>query len=50
MGKVGGPTPPQWMSTHPDPANRQARLAKLEPEMRRYYDPDAPHPAYSFRN
>jgi predicted Zn-dependent protease len=42
MAKVGGPTPPQWMSTHPDPANRQQRLAQLEPEMRRYYDPDAP--------
>ena len=48
MAKVGGPTPPQWMSTHPNPANRQATLAQLAPEMQRYYDPDAPHPAYSF--
>jgi len=50
MGKEGGPTPPQWMSTHPDPANRQQQLAQLEPKMRAYYDPDASHPAYSFKN
>ena len=46
MGQVGGSTPPEWMSTHPDPENRQRRLAELEPEMRVYYDPDAEHPVY----
>lgn len=50
MGKEGGPSPPQWLSTHPDPANRQQRLAQLEPQMLAFYDPDAPHPAYSFSN
>ncbi len=46
MGQEGGPTPPQWMSTHPDPENRQKRLAELEPEMRAFYDPHADHPVY----
>ncbi len=46
MAQDGGSTPPQWMSTHPDPENRQKRLAELEPEMRRYYDPNARHPVY----
>lgn len=46
MGEEGGPTPPQWMSTHPNPENRQARLASMEEEMMQYYDPSAPHPVY----
>ena len=46
MGAVGGQAPPQWMSTHPDPQNRQQRLSELEPEMRAYYDPRAQHPVY----
>ncbi|MEN8169011.1 MAG: M48 family metallopeptidase [Pseudomonadota bacterium] len=29
MGKVGGATPPQFLSTHPSPANRQQRLREL---------------------
>lgn len=48
MGEEGGATPPQWMSTHPDPENRQTRLASLEPEMMPYYDPKASHPVYRF--
>lgn len=46
MGKTGGSRPPEWMSTHPDPENRQQRLASLEPQMMPYYDPDAEHPVY----
>lgn len=46
MAEVGGQAPPQWMSTHPNPENRQRKLAELEPEMRRYYDPNADHPVY----
>ncbi|KAA9132586.1 M48 family metallopeptidase [Marinihelvus fidelis] len=46
MAKDGGASPPQFLSTHPDPANRQKKLAELEPEMMRYYDPKAPHPVY----
>lgn len=47
MGAQGG-SPPQWLSTHPDPENRQKELAALEPEMRKYYDPSDPHPVYRF--
>ncbi len=32
MGSVGG-SPPQFLSTHPSPGNRKARLAELIPEM-----------------
>lgn len=41
-----GKSPPQWMSTHPDPENRQKRLAELAPQMAQYYDPKAKHPVY----
>jgi predicted Zn-dependent protease len=34
MGDLPGDRPPEFMSTHPDPANRQAALADLVPEMR----------------
>ncbi len=37
MNEVGGRRPPQFLSTHPDPENRQARLAALVPEMMPYY-------------
>jgi predicted Zn-dependent protease len=46
MAELGGDSPPQWMSTHPDPANRQKRLAELEPEMMPFYQPGAKHPSY----
>jgi predicted Zn-dependent protease len=46
MGAVSKSKMPQFMSTHPDPENRQAELAKLEPQMRQYYHPDAEHPVY----
>ena len=38
MGKVGGGGPPQFLSTHPSPANRQERLAELAPQMMAYYE------------
>jgi predicted Zn-dependent protease len=34
MAKVGGNGPPEFMSTHPAPGNREAALARLTPEMR----------------
>lgn len=46
MGAVGGAAPPQWLSTHPNPENRQKRLASLEQEMMAYYRPNADHPSY----
>jgi predicted Zn-dependent protease len=34
MGSLPGDRPPQFMSTHPAPENRQAALAEMVPEMR----------------
>jgi predicted Zn-dependent protease len=38
MAKVGGGGPPQFLSTHPSPENRQERLAELAPQMMAYYE------------
>ena len=46
MGRVAKSTPPQFLSTHPDPENRQKELANLEPEMRQFYFPSAEHPVF----
>lgn len=37
MAKVSGDGPPQWLSTHPSPENRQEELSALVPQMRPYY-------------
>lgn len=34
MGKAGGSTPPQFLSTHPSPGNREKELASLIPQMK----------------
>jgi predicted Zn-dependent protease len=38
MAQVSGGGPPQFLSTHPSPANRQERLAELAPQMMAYYE------------
>src|SRR5688572_2936802 len=38
MASVSGGGPPQFLSTHPSPANRQQRLAELAPQMMAYYE------------
>jgi predicted Zn-dependent protease len=38
MASVSGEGPPQFLSTHPSPANRQERLAELAPQMMPYYE------------
>jgi predicted Zn-dependent protease len=38
MANVSGGGPPQFLSTHPSPANRQERLAELAPQMMAYYE------------
>jgi len=44
MGALGGGAPPQFLSTHPAPGNREAALAKMVPEMK-LKNPDRTHPA-----
>jgi predicted Zn-dependent protease len=34
MAKTGGSAPPEFLSTHPAPGNREAQLAAMIPEMR----------------
>ena len=46
MADVGGKTIPQFLSTHPSPANRQAVLAELAQQMMPYYLDKRPRPVY----
>lgn len=46
MAKAGGNGPPQFLSTHPAPGNRQATLAALAPQMMQYYEAPGPRPVY----
>ncbi len=46
MGCVGGANPPEFLSTHPAPGNRQATLRTLAPQMMKYYKEKKPHPVY----
>lgn len=46
MNGLPGGKPPQFLSTHPDPENRQKKLAALAPEMEPYYRADTPRPTY----
>ncbi|MEJ2515087.1 MAG: M48 family metallopeptidase [Gammaproteobacteria bacterium] len=46
MGEVGGEAPPQFLSTHPAPQNRQQTLARLAPEMMPYYEAPGPRPVH----
>lgn len=46
MEKAGGKGPPQFLSTHPAPGNRQATLTALAPQMMQYYQQPGPRPTY----
>ena len=46
MAKVGGKGPPQFLSTHPAPGNREKTLASLIPQMMPYYEQKGERPAY----
>ncbi len=46
MGKVGGSTPPEFMSTHPAPGNRQKTLKALAPKMMPLYRQKIARPVY----
>lgn len=49
MAEAGGSGPPQFLSTHPSPGNRQQTLAQLAPKMMQYYRPEAEHPVHPMR-
>lgn len=47
MNKLPGGKPPQFLSTHPNPANREKTLAGLAPKMEPYYRADGARPTRS---
>jgi len=47
MAKVGGKGPPEFLSTHPAPQNREKTLAALVPQMMPYYEQKGTRPTYS---
>jgi predicted Zn-dependent protease len=46
MAQVGGKGPPQFLSTHPSPENREKKLAGYVPEMMPYYEQKGERPIY----
>ena len=46
MAKVSGNGPPQFLSTHPSPENRQERLRGLAEQMMKYYLDKSKRPVY----
>jgi len=50
MGAAGGEGPPQFMSTHPSPTNRQERLRELAPQMMEYYRAASNPPSYPLQD
>jgi predicted Zn-dependent protease len=46
MGEAGGKGPPQFLSTHPSPGNRQETLRQLVPEMMPLYQAAGEPPVY----
>jgi predicted Zn-dependent protease len=46
MNALPGGNPPQFLSTHPNPANREKALAALGPQMEPYYRADTPRPSH----
>jgi predicted Zn-dependent protease len=47
MAKVGGKGPPEFLSTHPAPGNREKNLAALIPQMMPYYEQKGTRPTYN---
>lgn len=46
MASVGGSNPPEFLSTHPAPGNRQQTLRQLAPQMMPYYQQKKARPVY----
>ena len=49
MAKVGGKGPPEFLSTHPSPANREKKLAEFVPPMMPYYEQKGTRPTYQLK-
>ncbi len=50
MAAASGQGPPQFMSTHPSPANRQQTLGELAPQMMEYYRAARDPPSYPIQD
>jgi predicted Zn-dependent protease len=50
MANVGGKGPPEFLSTHPSPENREKKLAELVPQMLPYYEQKGPRPTYQLKS
>jgi predicted Zn-dependent protease len=48
MGALGGSRMPQFLSTHPSPANRESTLAKLAKQMMPFYEAKGERPSFKF--
>jgi predicted Zn-dependent protease len=49
MAKVGGSRPPEFLSTHPSPENREERLSQIAPQMMKYYNQKGERPSYQLK-
>lgn len=49
MAQAGGRNPPQFLSTHPNPASRLETLRQLVPEMTPYYRAGGERPAFPLK-
>lgn len=49
MAEAGGSGPPQFLSTHPAPGNRQQTLGQLAPQMMPYYQAPGVRPVHPMR-
>jgi predicted Zn-dependent protease len=49
MAEAGGSGPPQFLSTHPAPGNRQQTLARLAPQMMQYYAAPGERPVHTMK-
>jgi predicted Zn-dependent protease len=47
MAALGGDSGPQFMSTHPNPENRQQRLVELAPQVMPFYQQTGERPTYA---
>jgi predicted Zn-dependent protease len=49
MAKSGGSRPPEFLSTHPSPENREERLSQIAPQMMKYYNQKGERPSYPLK-